>query len=216
MHCVHACACDYHAPEHIVYVHRMRTSCALQVSLLFQRATVHNLESRRRSWKDAQEIIRSSQEPATQVITVHGAAQRLTARHGGDGDGVGDRDGDEDSEGDEGDEGNEADEGDKGNGMGVDDDTDVNAHRRRAGLGDDRRADTMTLSEWVAALVRLAWRCLPQASTIGARLSTLLEDFVLPGTIMLREELLREPVGLDSKKVPCMCMCMCMCVCMCI
>ena len=98
------CACDYHAPEHIVYVHRMRTSCALQVSLLFQRATVHDLESRRRSWKDAQEIVRSSQGPATQVITVHGAAQRLTTRHGGDGDGVGDRDGDEDSEGDEGDE----------------------------------------------------------------------------------------------------------------
>ena len=186
---------------------------------------MHDLESRRRSWKDAQEIVRSSQGPATQAITVHGAAQRLTTRHGGDGDGAGDRDGDKDSEGGEGNEGNEGDEGDEGNSMGVDDDTDVNAHRRRSGLGDDRRADTMTLSEWVAALVRLAWRCFPHASTIGARLSTLLEDFVLPGTQQsLRAAGLTATPDwltqqLDSKKVPCMCMlhvhvacacCMCM------
>jgi hypothetical protein len=217
-----------HAPEHtehaLYYVHGMRTSCALQVSLLFQRATVHDLESRRRSWEDAKEIVTESQKPATLVIAVCGAAQRLTARHGGGGDGVGDNDGDGDDGGD-GDERNEADEGDEGDGMGVDDDTAVNAHRR-AGLGDtmnhvdkNRRANTMTISEWVAALVRLAWRCFPQTSTIGTRLSTLLEDFVLPGTLQgLRAAGLtatpdRLKQHLDSKKVPRMCICACACAC---
>ena len=60
----------------------------MQVSLLFQRATTHGLQSRRRSWKNAQEIIKTTC-PTVVPTTVHGAVQRLTARHGGEGDGKG-------------------------------------------------------------------------------------------------------------------------------
>jgi len=192
---------------------------ALQVSLLFQRATVHDLESRSRSWQDAQEIVTKFQESTAQVTIVRGAAQRLSARYEVGGDGTGDggggggdggnEEGKESNEGNEGNEGDKGDEGDERDCMGSHSGADVDAHRYVNHDHKNKRADTMTCSEWVAALVRLAWRCFPQGRTIGARLSTLLESFVLPGTLQgLRAAGLtstpdRLNQQLDSKKVPC-------------
>ena len=144
----------------------------MQVSLLFQRATTHGLQSRRRSWKNAQEIIKTTC-PTVVPTTVHGAVQRLTARHGGEGDGKGEGEGEGDGEGDGDGDGD-------GDDLGANYDVVDSGNVGNVGSG---RADTMTLGEWVAALVRLAWHCIPHAITIGARLSKLLEDFVVPGTL---------------------------------
>ena len=177
---------------------------------------MHDLESRSRSWQEAQEIVAKFQESADQVTTVRDAARRLSAQYGIGGDGTGDDgggvgDGGGNVEGEESDEGNEGNEGDEGDCMGGHSDEDVDAHRCVNRVHKNKRADTMSCSEWVAALVRLAWRCFPQGSTIGARLSTLLEQHVLPGTLQgLRAAGLTstpDPLKqqLDSKKVPCGC-----------
>ena len=106
-----------------------------EVSLMFQRANMENLQSRSKSWKTAQALAQSAQQAAGTV-----AAEAA----------------DDDSEGNE--------------------DSDVEDDTKDSGA-----KDAMAIKEWIGALSRLAWACLPEKSMhIGERLNLLLTAYIIP------------------------------------
>lgn len=127
-----------------------------EVSLMFQRANMENLQSRSKSWKTAQALAQSAQQAAGTV-----AAEAA----------------DDDSEGNE--------------------DSDVEDDTKDSGA-----KDAMAIKEWIGALSRLAWACLPEKSMhIGERLNLLLTAYIIPAgrAVALKADPLEET--LTSRRV---------------